>query len=72
MARSSGYLTLGDVARHYGVPVWRVRRLFERDFLPPACRAGTYRLVAVRDLPKVGDALRAAGYLPAVQEVAKA
>jgi hypothetical protein len=67
MKRSSGYLTLGEVARRYGVPVWRVRRLYERELLPQAPRAATWRLVAVRDLPKVRKALQAAGYLPPVE-----
>jgi DNA-binding transcriptional MerR regulator len=63
-----GY-TLGAVAKHFGVAVWQVRRLFERGLLPEPGRAGAYRLVAPADLPRVEEALRAAGYL---REVARA
>jgi hypothetical protein len=52
------------LARRYGCPAWRVRRLFERGLLPPAPRVGAYRVIAVGDLPLVEQALRAADYLP--------
>lgn len=55
--------TLGPVARLYGCQTWQVRRLFERGLLPPAFRIGTYRVIAVEDLPLVEQALGAAGYL---------
>jgi len=59
-------LTTGDVARHYGVATWQVRRLFESGRLPePETRAGQYRLVSADDLPRVGEALAEAGYLKA-------
>jgi DNA-binding transcriptional MerR regulator len=63
-------LTIGDTARHFGVPAWKVRRLYERGLLPPPARAGLYRLVSVEELPKVEEALRRAGYLTAEVEVA--
>jgi hypothetical protein len=56
------------VGRLYGCPTWKVRRLFERGLLPPAPRIGAYRLVAVEDLPRVEQALRAAGYLKEEQD----
>ena len=56
-------LTLGPVAQLYGCQVWQVRRLFERGLLPPAPRIGAYRVIDVEDLPRVEQALRAAGYL---------
>jgi DNA-binding transcriptional MerR regulator len=59
-------LTIGAVARRYGCPAWQIRRLFERGLLPPAPRVGAYRVIAVSDLPRVEEALRAAGYLPIV------
>jgi len=65
-------LTLGAVARHFGVEVWQVRRLFERGLLPPAERLGAYRVVPARDLAKVERALRQAGYLPAKEEAGNA
>jgi len=63
MAAKATYLTLGDVADRFGVRIWQVRRLFERELLPPASRIGMYRVIAERDLPKVEAALRKAGYL---------
>jgi hypothetical protein len=56
-------LTTGDVARRYGIPEWKVRRLFERGLLPPAARIGAYRVIAAGDLPAVERALCDAGYL---------
>jgi DNA-binding transcriptional MerR regulator len=61
--------TVGQVARHHGCQPWQVRRLFERGLLPPATRVGPYRVVSEADLPAVGDALRAAGYLPEKESV---
>jgi hypothetical protein len=58
-----GVLTTGAVARRYGVPLWKVRRLFERGILPDTPRAGTYRLIPIADLPIVEKALRDARYL---------
>jgi DNA-binding transcriptional MerR regulator len=60
----SPVLTVGDVARHFGIPIWRVRRLYEKGILPPPPRAGLYRLVPAGDLPRIEEALRQAGYLP--------
>jgi DNA-binding transcriptional MerR regulator len=62
---TTNVLTIGTVARRFGVPAWQVRRLFERGLLPPAVRVGAYRVVAEADLPRVEQALRQAGYLPA-------
>jgi DNA-binding transcriptional MerR regulator len=56
-------LTLGAVARHFDCRTWQIRRLFERNLLPPAARVGPYRVIAAADLPLVEKALRAAGYL---------
>jgi hypothetical protein len=56
-------LTIGAVAGHFGVPAWRVRRLFQRGILPPAARVGVYRVVDPGDLPQVERALISDGYL---------
>ena len=56
-------LTIGDVARTYEVPVWRVRRLYTRGLLPEPDRIGGVRVVPRDDLPVVEAALREAGYL---------
>jgi hypothetical protein len=58
-------LTLGAVAKRYGLSVWKVRRIFERGLLPEPARVGAYRVVAVDEVPRVEAALREAGYLPA-------
>ena len=56
--------TLGDLARENKIPIWKVRRLFERGLLPEPPRIGRYRVVPTEDIPKVVKALRDAGYLP--------
>lgn len=58
-------MTLGDIARLFGRPIWMVRRCFERGLLPEPARLGVYRVVPAADLPLVEDAMRRAGYLPA-------
>jgi DNA-binding transcriptional MerR regulator len=60
---TQSYYTLGQVARHFGVQLWQVRRLYERRLLPEPPRVGTYRIIEPRDLERVGAALRRAGYL---------
>jgi hypothetical protein len=57
-------ISLGVVARKFGLPVWKIRRLFERQLLPEPGRIGLYRVVTTDDLPVIEAALRAAGYLP--------
>jgi hypothetical protein len=64
VSKTLGY-TLGSLARRWGVPVWKIRRVFERRLLPEPSRLGNYRVVAARDLPSLERALRKAGYLPA-------
>jgi hypothetical protein len=56
-------LTIGAVAGQFGVVAWKVRRLYERDILPPADRIGPYRVIDPVDLPKVAAALHQAGHL---------
>jgi hypothetical protein len=57
--------TIGGLAKRYGLPAWKVRRIFERGLIPEPARLGAYRVVAVRELPQIEDALRKAGYLKA-------
>jgi DNA-binding transcriptional MerR regulator len=59
---------LGPVARRFGVPIWQLRRVFERGLLPEPSRVGAYRVIAREDLPLVEEALRKAGYLPRHEE----
>jgi hypothetical protein len=51
------------VAAYFGLPTWRIRRLFERGLLPAAPRVGAYRVVTAADPPAIEQALRQAGYL---------
>jgi len=62
-AGAGSYLTLGDLGRRLGVPVWKIRRLYERGLLPAARRVGSWRVVMETDVSTVEEALRAAGYL---------
>jgi hypothetical protein len=57
------FISLGDVARIYGVPSWKVRRLYESGRLKEPPRIGIYRLIRPSELPMIERALRAAGYL---------
>jgi hypothetical protein len=59
------FLTIGDVAKHFGCEAWKVRRVYERGLLPPAARVGAYRVIFPAELPLVEAALRKLGYLPA-------
>jgi hypothetical protein len=67
---ASQLLTLGVVAKRFGVKLWQVRRCFERGLLPPAARCANYRVVEERQLPAVEAALRRGGYLPSGKEAA--
>jgi DNA-binding transcriptional MerR regulator len=60
-------ITTGEVAKQLGVPLWCVRRLFERGILRERSRAGHMRLVRQSDVPRIKKALARAGYLPARQ-----
>lgn len=57
------YLTTGQTALHFRVPLWQVLALFKRGFLEEPARVGYTRSIPVDDLPRVRAALQAAGYL---------
>ena len=57
--------TTGQLAEHFAVRPWQVRRLFEDKLVTPSARVGAYRVVAEADLPVIERALRDRGYLPA-------
>jgi hypothetical protein len=59
-------LLIGEVAAHFGVAVWQVRRCIERGILAEPARLGVQRVFFRRDLPRVEKALRAGGYLKEV------
>lgn len=47
----SDFLTVGQISRHTGVPLWKIRSAVDRlDGIP---RAGLYRLVPRSRLPEV-------------------
>jgi hypothetical protein len=62
--------TTAQIARHYGLETWQVRRLYERKILPPAERFGLLRVIFDEDLPAVEAGLRKLGYLKAEAAVA--
>lgn len=64
MSNDDTPMTIGELARRLGIPVWKVRRLYERGLLPEPARIGIYRMVSVRDIPTIKEKLRVAGYLP--------
>jgi len=70
MQTSPTYLTLGAVARHFGLPVWKIRRLWERGLLPAADRIARYRVVPTSQLAAIEAALKTTGYLAEREAVA--
>src|SRR5262249_11306781 len=69
---AGSYLSLGEVAVHFGVDLWRVQRLYRRRLLPDPPRVGPFRVVRADQLPQVEAALVRAGYLtpPASDKIA--
>lgn len=63
VAKTEKMLTLGQVAKHFGVRTWQVDRLFSRKLLPEPQRVGILRVIPESQLPDVEKALRAGGYL---------
>lgn len=63
------HLTTGDVARHFRLPVWKVRRAMDRYFSGEARRVGPYRVFLPSDLEKIRAALVTAGYLSPAEVV---
>jgi hypothetical protein len=61
MSNADVPLTIGKTARALGVDEWRVRRVFERKFLPEPPRVGPYRVILPCELGAVADALVASG-----------
>lgn len=62
------HLTVGEVAELFpGLQSWQVRRIYERKLLPEPPRLGSTRAIPRADIPKVIDALKAAGFWPEAQ-----
>ena len=57
------YLTLGQVAKHFGCRTWHVARVFERGILPEPRRIGILRVVSIDELSIVQAALEQCGYI---------
>lgn len=55
--------TTGQIAKRFGVDLWQVLQAIRRGFLPEPQRIGIYRFWTEADLPRVREALIAAGYL---------
>ena len=65
----SSHLTVGDVARIYGVPAWQIRRIVDSlDVEIP--RAGQYRLIPREQLPEIAIELKKRGRFQRNGEVA--
>lgn len=63
----SDHLTVGEVAKVYGVDAWRIRRIVDAlDVEIP--RAGLYRLIPRAQLAAVAIELQRRGWLPKVEE----
>jgi hypothetical protein len=62
MLSCKSHLTTGELAAHFGVAVWQVRRAVDA-LDSPILRAGLYRLVPRDLLPAVEAALGRKGYL---------
>lgn len=60
-ATETGLLTMGEVARRLGCPMWRVKRIFEQGRLPPALRIGDRRVVPVEGLEEIRAVLLSRG-----------
>lgn len=54
-----------EVADFLGTDTWRVRRLFEDETLPEPGRFAGKRAIPAELIPRIVDALRARGWLPA-------
>ena len=61
------FFSTRQVAHMLGTDEWRVRRLFEDGTLPEPERFVGKRVITGESLPLVVDALRARGWLPAVE-----
>ena len=57
------YMTLPQAAIRIGCRENRLRRLFERDLVPPAEVIGSRRVIPQERLPELKEAARKAGYL---------
>ncbi|HVX15109.1 MAG TPA: hypothetical protein VHC22_28210 [Pirellulales bacterium] len=65
----AGIHSTREVADLLGIETWRVRRLFEDGTLPEPGRFAGKRAIEAAIIPRIVDALRARGWLPADQEV---
>ena len=62
--------TTADLARRYGIPVWKVRRLCDRKILPEPVRIMNNRVFVEADLPAIEAALRRVGCIATPEAVA--
>lgn len=58
-----GLFNMGRLSARYGLPVWKIRRLYERGKLPPARRHGRDRVVSTEELPALEHVMREMGYI---------
>ncbi len=62
-----GVLSTREVAELLGTETWRVQRLFEDGTLREPARFAGKRAIPRRMLPRITEALRARGWLPAAE-----
>jgi hypothetical protein len=55
--------TTVDISKHFNVPVWQILQTIRRGFLVEPLRVKFFRVWDADDLPRVRQALTAAGYL---------
>lgn len=61
--KEKDFYTTGDLARMFGVKLWKVARLFEDGLVAQPQRFRNYRLIPKKQIPAIEKALRKRGYL---------
>lgn len=64
------FLSTGQAALRLGCLPWHLDTLIKRHLVPAPERVGRCRLIPVDQLPALTEALRAAGYLAALEPAA--
>ncbi len=66
----NSHLTIGQVAKIFGVGEWRIRRIVD-SLCPEVQRIGLYRLVPRSMLPEIGTKLQASRPAAVATEAAR-
>jgi hypothetical protein len=57
-------LTISGVGKHFGLPTWKIRRVFYDGLVPEPRRLHYWRIIFPEELPAIEAALVRLGYLP--------